>query len=261
MLEDIKLCYGSVWTCGSNNYGQLGLNDTIDRNLPTQIPDFNDVVKLINGISYTFAIKKDNTVWGWGANGTGHLGLGDSGASYSILSPIEISALKSLKLLSAGLYHNLALIEDNVLLSWGANYEGQLGYGDYTNRKNPTKLMNINNIYQLSTGYYHSIMVKNDGTIWTWGWNSDGQLGLGDDTNRSIPTIMKGFKLFKTEVEKIVEKAEQSKEISDIEIARNEVNQLPESEIKNQLHDRLDSIVPNISLDRGNITNNLDIYI
>ena len=58
-----------------------------------------------------------------------------------------------------------------------------------------------------------------------------------------------------------VEKASSTKELVDIETARKLVNQLPDGEIKTQLQDRLDAIVPNISLELKNSTSILDIYI
>ena len=61
---------------------------------------------------------------------------------------------------------------------------------------------------------------------------------------------------------KLVEKAELSRNIDDISDARTLVNQLVESIEKDQLHDRLNSILPNISkLTPNNITSNTDIYI
>ena len=63
------------------------------------------------------------------------------------------------------------------------------------------------------------------------------------------------------EAKNAVSNAEITKNPEDIETARELVNKLPESEEKEDLQDRLDSIVPNISLERENVTSNLDVYI
>ena len=62
--------------------------------------------------------------------------------------------------------------------------------------------------------------------------------------------------------EEAVSKAEQSKDPVDIEEARDLVNQLPESSKKDELNDRLDAILPNISTNtQQSLSNNADIYI
>lgn len=61
--------------------------------------------------------------------------------------------------------------------------------------------------------------------------------------------------------EEAVEKAEISKDINDIEIARDLVNQLPESIEKDGLEQRLDYLFPNIEIDKKTTSSYLDIYV
>ncbi len=61
--------------------------------------------------------------------------------------------------------------------------------------------------------------------------------------------------------EKLVENAEKTKDLVDIETARESVNQLPESEKKDELQYRLDSIGVTDTLESKSISANLDIYI
>src|SRR5699024_4696256 len=63
------------------------------------------------------------------------------------------------------------------------------------------------------------------------------------------------------EAKDAVDEAEQTRDPIDIEDARDLVNQLEESELKNNLQDRLNAIVPNLSLTSQSVTSNLDIYI
>ena len=64
------------------------------------------------------------------------------------------------------------------------------------------------------------------------------------------------------EARNAVDNAEQTKDSTDIEYARDLVNKLSESSIKDELQDRLDSIFPNnLQLDLKTITSNVDIYI
>lgn len=62
-------------------------------------------------------------------------------------------------------------------------------------------------------------------------------------------------------IETKVTNAETSRNVSDIESARTLVNKMEESEKKKELQDRLNAIVPNLTLDRKNTTANVDVYI
>ena len=70
---------GTLWGCGDNSYGELGLGDTTDRKIFTQVTTNADNIKEVYcGGSYTIILKNDGTLWGCGANGGGQLGLGDT---------------------------------------------------------------------------------------------------------------------------------------------------------------------------------------
>ena len=69
---------GTLWGCGYNTQGQLGLGDTNWRAILTQIITNTDNVKSVYcGESHTIILKNDGTLWGCGANNYGQLGLGD----------------------------------------------------------------------------------------------------------------------------------------------------------------------------------------
>ena len=67
---------GTLWGCGNNNYGQLGLGDKNNRNIFTKIT--NDIELIYCGNNYTLILKNDGTLWGCGQNNYGQLGLGDT---------------------------------------------------------------------------------------------------------------------------------------------------------------------------------------
>ena len=70
---------GSVWSCGYNDQGQLGLNDTTNRTTFTQVTtNINNDVKQISCGYHTFILKNDGSVWGCGYNNYGQLGLGST---------------------------------------------------------------------------------------------------------------------------------------------------------------------------------------
>ena len=69
---------GTVMGCGHNGNGQLGLGDTNDRNIPTVIPNLNNVKQISCGGHHTIFLLNDGTVKACGYNSSGQLGLGDT---------------------------------------------------------------------------------------------------------------------------------------------------------------------------------------
>ena len=70
---------GTLWAWGFNVYGQLGTGNTIYRSSPVQVGALSNWAKLATH-NYSFAslaIKTDGTLWAWGNNNWGQLGLGD----------------------------------------------------------------------------------------------------------------------------------------------------------------------------------------
>ena len=180
---------GTLWGCGWNNWGQLGLGDTTDRNTFTQITTNTDNIKEIYcGYAYTFILKNDGTLWGCGYNSFGNLGLGDS-TDRNTFTQITDDDIDNIKSVYCGGDHTLILKNDGTLWGCGRNDFGQLGLGDTTNRYNFTEITaNANDIKSVYCGGYHTLILKNDGTLWSTGYNSHGQLGLGDGTNRTTFT-------------------------------------------------------------------------
>ena len=177
---------GTLWGCGQNNYGQLGLGDNNNRNIFTQVTT-NDIKSVYCGDSHTFILENDGTLWGCGRNNEGQLGLGDT-ANRNTFTQITTNA-NDIKEIYCGFYHTLILKNDNTLWGCGHNEYGQLGLGDTTNRTTFTKITtNANDIKSVYCGWYHTIMLKNDGTLWGTGYNSDGQLGLEGGGSRATFT-------------------------------------------------------------------------
>lgn len=138
--------FSTLVVFGDNDFGELGLGDNENRNIPTQTPNLK-AKQISAGTAHTVLIDLKDDVWSFGSNEYGQLGLGDN---YNTNIPTQIPNLKS-KQMSAGWYHTMIIdLEDN-LWGFGRNIAGQLGLGDYKNRNAPTQIPNIK-AKQVSTG-------------------------------------------------------------------------------------------------------------
>ena len=199
-INDIKSVYcgknhtfilkndGTLWGCGNNKYGQLGLGDTSSRTTFTQVTTNADNVKSVYcGYNHTIILKNDGTLWGCGYNGYGNLGLGDT-TNRNTFTQITTNA-DNIKEIYCGSEHTFILKNDGTLCGCGYNGHGELGLGDNTNRNTFTQVTtNVNDIKQVYCGGYHNLILENDGTLWGCGNNGVGELGLGDTNHRNTFT-------------------------------------------------------------------------
>ncbi len=82
---------GTIWTMGKNTSLQLGLGDNVDRSSPTQIGTLTTWSALSAGSTYTtLGLQSNGTLWAWGTNPSGALGLGDT-TNRSV--PVQIGTL------------------------------------------------------------------------------------------------------------------------------------------------------------------------
>jgi len=176
---------GELLTWGDNEFGQLGDGTHTGRLIPQIIMDMNSVVNISAGQNHSLAIKYDGSLWAWGANNANQLG---DGTNENRLNPIFIDIIEgTLKQVSGGTNHTLAVLEDGSLFAWGGNAEGQLGNDGNTNESRPTRIETIDSVTQVSAGGLHSMAVREDGSLWVWGNNSGGQLGTGDTARIYAP--------------------------------------------------------------------------
>ena len=179
---------GTLWGCGANGSGQLGLGDTTNRTTFTQVTTNADNIKSVCcGSSHTLILKNDGTVWGCGHNGYGELGLGNN-TNKNTFTQITTN-INDIKEIYCGGSHTFMLKNDSTLWGCGYNYNGQLGLGDSDDRYTFTEIAtNANNIKSICCGSHHTLILKNDGSLWGTGRNNCSQLGLGDTTDRTIFT-------------------------------------------------------------------------
>lgn len=170
---------GDLKCWGYNFFGQVGDNTTEQKDSPVLVDGLSGNVQAATlGGFHTCAIKKDNSLWCWGYDSLGQLGLGSSYTGDK-KTPTQVDAFSYLKV-TAGLYHTCAIRMDNTLWCWGSNTDGQLGNAlalDY--QRSPIQVEDGTFYSDVFAGEYHTCAITLDGALQCWGYNYNGQVGNG----------------------------------------------------------------------------------
>ena len=175
---------------GQNVYGTLGLGTSgggAGKSSPNQVGSLTTWATASGGGNSSFAIKTDGTLWSWGRNIQGDLGLGVY-VAYSTMysSPKQVGALTNWSQ-TDGQGARLAIKTNGTLWSWGSNGYGAQGNNSTASRSSPGQVGALTNWSMVSNYQSNTAAVKTDGTLWTWGQGTYGGLGLGNATNYSSP--------------------------------------------------------------------------
>lgn len=195
---------------GSNESGQLGLNDTVARggtvgsmgdNLPAVNLGNGKFVKAVaTGETHTCAVLTDDTLRCWGKGHLGQTGLdtdldiGDQpGEVDQDLPAIELGPNAKVTAVTAGFGHTCALLSDGTVKCWGWGLYGQHGLGNgNTVGDNGGEMANLPPVnlgsgkvaVAIDAGSFHTCALLSDGKVKCWGNNGSGRLGYGDLQSR-----------------------------------------------------------------------------
>jgi hypothetical protein len=113
---------GTVWAWGWNPNGLLGIGSTgFTQLVPAQVLGINAVAEITVGGFHTIAKKSDGSLWAWGWNSWGQLGLGTQTTSESM--PTAVGGLSSIGPFVAGRIHSLAAKQAISFASFSAKVE------------------------------------------------------------------------------------------------------------------------------------------
>jgi alpha-tubulin suppressor-like RCC1 family protein len=135
-------------------------------------------------------LRSNDTLWTWGTNNQGRLGLGSDAITYKN-TPTQVGT-DTWEQISAGANHAAAIRKGSKkLYLWGQNSSGQLGVGDYVNRNAPTQEAGNLTWKSVSCGDYHTVAIQQTSNrLYAWGSNFYGQLGIGNTDVKNTPTIV-----------------------------------------------------------------------
>ncbi|MBQ2617783.1 MAG: hypothetical protein IJF90_13065, partial [Synergistaceae bacterium] len=189
-----------------NTYGQLGIgtNDTILEQTPQRLTFFDNldegeyVTKVYAGQYHSVAVTSKGSVYTWGRNDRGQLGLNYNPSLHSMITaPEQVTVaaadgsrkpLTGIVKASTGSNHTVVLTAGGILYAWGWNEYGQLGNDSDAVKSmaiEPVIVKNINNVVDLSrgSGGQTSYAIRYDGTVWGWGNNEAGQINFVSKTD------------------------------------------------------------------------------
>jgi alpha-tubulin suppressor-like RCC1 family protein len=204
---------GTIWAWGNSNFGMIGNNTSyINYSSPIQLAGTNWAsVSSSNGAT-TLAVKTDGTLWAWGWNAYGKLGINSNNITLYVSSPVQIGTGTDWKKPCANDYTSAAIKTDGTLWMWGSNYYNQLGnpYAGYEVSSPIQTLANDNLWIDISgnnvvgfyatrtAGYVTTTPLPTTSTTTTtpapngylfgMGRNAYGELGINSTNPQSIPT-------------------------------------------------------------------------
>lgn len=189
---------GTLWVCGLNSTGELGLGDTAPRLNLVQVGTDTDWAFVTCGGAQTFAIKTNGTMWSTGRNTTDNgspayssLGLGDN-INRSVFTQVPGSGWRWVT--SSG-NHAFAIKTDGTLWATGWNLYGQLGFGTAgyeTNRQSFAQVGSDTDWKTVHCGGQFTMALKTNGYLYAAGYNGEGELGLNDLVERHVLTLTGG---------------------------------------------------------------------
>ncbi len=185
---------GQLWSWGNNGNGQLGRVTTQTAQVFTlgKVNDDINWSKVFAGNLNSFAIKTDRSLFSWGNNGSGKLGIGNTVAS--VITPTIVNAPNGKKWLSVatGDLHTIGITDSDgkttteadrkgELFGWGGNlnFIFQLGIPEVGNKSTPFQIGSLVNWSAVAAGSIFSAALNESGNVLTTGSNDLGQLGNG----------------------------------------------------------------------------------
>ncbi|TQD79127.1 hypothetical protein C1H46_035328 [Malus baccata] len=214
---------GFVYSWGRGMFGRLGTGSESDELFPVRIK-FNDprsakgtglkFVGVAAGAYHSLALADDGSVWCWGYNIYGQLGVNgenslvpclleqflDVGSATESEVPLKVCSVK------AGGMMSLAIDNLGTLWVWGNfPHESSSNEGGFSlvSSFTPTPLWDFHGhvVVKVACGNEHVVALVSaeetykgeDLVCFSWGGNSHGQLGLGDKESRSRPQIVEPF--------------------------------------------------------------------
>jgi alpha-tubulin suppressor-like RCC1 family protein len=178
---------GAVWCWGYGYYGALGTGYTFNYAYAKPVlvsgSQMTGVDQMSVANDHVCAHKTDGTIWCWGSNSYGQIGVGTSSSSNpTYLNPVQVTSLMTAGVqVSVGQYVSCAVDTANDVWCWGYNSYGEIGQGVTTpsSYNSPQKVLAaaggaaFGGVAQVQVGSYSydtvCAILSADKSLWCWG--------------------------------------------------------------------------------------------
>ena len=169
---------GVVYSFGQSRAGQLGHGSADEEHSPRAVSELRHVriAAAAAGDEHSLALATDGTVFAWGVNRNGQLGVGHSGGMQRLPRKIVALAGVRVRYVAAGGASSCAISATGMLFTWGDGQYGILGHGDEAARHAPTVVVGIGRVVAVAVSHSHTTAVTDDGGV--YGWGDPDALGL-----------------------------------------------------------------------------------
>src|SRR3990167_4444991 len=158
---------GSVWTCGYNGYGQLGLGNFshLEKcSTPKKIENIPKMSSISAGYYHTLLLDENGEVWTCGYNTYGQLGRSTerevTEEVVKMPSPVKFKAV------SAGNFHSMFLDVEGRVWGCGHNNDASLALSHTNNTKSVEMWQEKAKIGIVSAGNYRTLLIDEKGDVW-----------------------------------------------------------------------------------------------
>ncbi len=181
---------GLVLGWGDNTFGQIGNGGTTASLSPTAIdePSGEQFTAVSAGSDDSMALTANGTVYTWGLNTVGQLGIGTT-VNEPQPTLVDLPTGVVATAISAGSYSDMVLTSTGTVYTWGLNTFGQLGDDTTANSAVPVPVAMPPGVIftAVAAGATFDLALSSTGTIYAWGNGESGQLGDGLTDDSSGP--------------------------------------------------------------------------
>jgi alpha-tubulin suppressor-like RCC1 family protein len=178
---------GEVWCWGKGTEGQMGNGTVLSTESPAKVlMPLNKKLETISAkFSHVCGVAADKTVWCWGENNSGQLGIDTAGA-VSIPSYVDFFYGQNITGAGAGADYSCVQQEAGLTYCMGSNINGKFGNGTEDGSYTPL-LISATPFNNIAIGYNHTCGFDDENNPVCWGFGEFGQLGNGYLVSESLP--------------------------------------------------------------------------
>lgn len=186
---------GTVWMWGEDRAGVMGTGTITPPNRsgeeyhrPVRVKGIDEAIQIACGDEHMLVLRRDGTVWTWGSNKEGQLGVGDTEPRGR---PTQVASLAGVTRIRVSANGSMARLADGSWRVWGA-VGPPMKAGPVLQAVVPTALPPV---LASTVDVDRGIAVLADGTVMTWGDNTFGFLGTGQGVDVEVyqPVKVRGL--------------------------------------------------------------------